>query len=223
MATMKVAFITIGQSPRRDIMPDMLAAIGRDIEIVEAGCLDNLSAAEIAAGAPTDPAQERLVSCLADGSEVVIEKNWTSARLKNLVARLDAEPEVGLIVLLCTGHFEGITSDKLLVEPQRLVDSTVDALAEGGRKVGVLVPLESQIAEFSRRAGARWQQVEVTNASPYTDARFVEAGRELKDNDLVVMHCMGYDEAMRQRVADETGRPVLLARRLLASTVAQLV
>lgn len=108
------------------------------------------------------------------------------------------------------------------MEPQRLVDATVDALAEGGRKVGVLVPLESQILEFSRRAGARWP-VEVSHASPYSDVRFGEAGRELKDNDLVVMHCMGYDEEMRQRVADETGRPVLLARRLLASTVAQLV
>lgn len=222
MAAMKVAFVTIGQSPRHDIMPDMLAVIGRDIEVVEAGCLDGLTAAEIAAGAPMDLVQERLVTCLADGTEVVIEKEWTTARLKNLVAGLDAEDGIDLIVLLCTGYFEGVSSAKLLVEPQRLVDATVDALAEGGRKVGVLVPLESQIPEFSHRAGAHWQ-VEVSHASPYSGVRFNEAGRELKNNDLVVMHCMGYDETMRQRVAEETGRPVLLARRLLASTVAQLV
>lgn len=107
MPAMKAAFITIGQSPRRDIMPDMLAAIGRDIEVVEAGCLDGLTTAEIAAGAPTDPAQECLVSCLTDGTEVVIEKDWTTARLKNLVAGFDAEDGIDLIVLLCTGYFEG--------------------------------------------------------------------------------------------------------------------
>jgi protein AroM len=36
------------------------------------------------------------------------------------------------------------------------------------------------------------------------------------------MHCMGYTEAMRRRVAAVTGKPVLLARRLVASAVAEL-
>ena len=222
MADMKVAFITIGQSPRPDIMPDLLAAISHDIEVVEVGCLDELNPQEIAAGAPTSPKQERLVSRLRDGSEVVIEKSWTTVRLKAAVAGLDDDDSVDLIVLLCTGYFDGIVTRKLLIEPQRLVDATVDALAEGGRKVGVLVPLESQIAEFSRRTGERWP-VTVSHASPYVAGRFETAGSELKNNDLIVMHCMGYDNDMRERVIEATGRPVLLARRLLASTVAQLI
>jgi len=37
------------------------------------------------------------------------------------------------------------------------------------------------------------------------------------------MHCMGYTEAQRGRVAAASGRPVLLARRLVASAVAQLL
>ena len=32
-----------------------------------------------------------------------------------------------------SGYFDGISSKKLLIEPQRLVDATVDALAEGDR------------------------------------------------------------------------------------------
>jgi hypothetical protein len=36
------------------------------------------------------------------------------------------------------------------------------------------------------------------------------------------MHCMGYTEAMRQTVAEVSKRPVLLARRLVATAVAQL-
>jgi protein AroM len=222
MATMKVAFVTIGQSPRPDIMPDLLAAIDREIETVEIGCLDGLTRQEIAGGAPDNDDQERLVSRLRDGTEVVVEKAWLTEKLRKVVTALDGDAGIDLIVLLCTGYFDSISSKKLLIEPQRLVDATVDALAEGNRKVGVLVPLESQIPEFSRRAGSE-RTVTVSHASPYGDARFEAAGAELKDSDLLVMHCMGYDEDMRQRVIDVSGKPVLLARRLLAATVAQFV
>jgi len=40
---------------------------------------------------------------------------------------------------------------------------------------------------------------------------------------VIVMHCMGYTEAMRRTVADVSRRPVLLARRLVAAAVGQLV
>ena len=52
---------------------------------------------------------------------------------------------------------------------------------------------------------------------------FVEAGRALSDCDLVVMHCMGYTEAQRATVARASGRPVLLARRLVAAALSQLL
>ena len=60
-------------------------------------------------------------------------------------------------------------------------------------------------------------------ASPYRADDFARAAHELTDADLVVMHCMGYTEAMRRSVAAVTGRPVLLARRLVASAVSQLL
>ena len=63
----------------------------------------------------------------------------------------------------------------------------------------------------------------LAHASPYSDGRFEEAARELAKTDLIVMHCIGYDEAMRRRVAAVSGGPVLLARRLVASAVAELI
>ena len=45
----------------------------------------------------------------------------------------------------------------------------------------------------------------------------------MSKTDLIVMHCMGYTEAMRRRVAAITGKPVLLARRVVADAVAQLL
>src|SRR5437870_4872709 len=50
--TKRVAFVTIGQTPRSDLVPEILARIGVPIEAVEFGALDGMSAAEIAAAAP---------------------------------------------------------------------------------------------------------------------------------------------------------------------------
>ena len=66
------------------------------------------------------------------------------------------------------------------------------------------------------------QTIRTAHASPYDGSDFAAAARTLADCDAVVMHCMGYTEEQRRAVADVTGRPVLLARRLLAAAIEQL-
>lgn len=207
--TKTVAFVTIGQSPRVDIVPDMLARIRRGIEPFEVGLLDGFTREEIASLAPFGD-EHRLVSWLRDGTEVVIGKAWAHGRLKALVADLD-EQRPFLVVLLCTGHFDGVRSRTLMVESQLVVDHAVAALSEDGRTLGVMVPLREQIDEFHVKTRPR-RPVVLTHASPYSGARLEAAARELAATDLIVMHCIGYSEPMRQRVAEVTGRPVLLAR-----------
>ena len=58
---------------------------------------------------------------------------------------------------------------------------------------------------------------------PTVDQRFAEAAGEVRDCDVIVMHCMGYDDNHRATVREVTGKPVLLAQRMLAAGVAQLV
>jgi protein AroM len=210
----RVAFVTIGQSPRDDLVPDMLERIGPGIEPLEIGALDDLTPEAIARLAPRD-GDQTLVSRLRDGREVTISKAWTQRRLAEIMADLDGRG-FDLIVLLCTGHFEGVRSRTLMVEAQRIVDHTVEAVAGDGRMVGVMVPLATQMHEFHVRGHV------LAHASPYSDGRFEEAARELGKTDLIVMHCIGYDEAMRRRVAAVSGGPVLLARRLVANAVAEL-
>lgn len=215
----RVAFVTIGQSPRDDLVPEMLERIGPGIEPVEVGALDNLVPGAIARLAPRD-GDPTLVSRLRDGTEVVISKTWTQRRLAEIMHDLDGRG-FDLIVLLCTGHFEGLRSRTLMVEAQRVVDHTVDAVSEDGRTVGVMVPLATQMDEFHVRSHGRTSVV-MAHASPYSDGRFEDAARELAKTDLIVMHCIGYSEAMRRRVAAVSGKPVLLARRLVANAVAEL-
>ena len=71
--------LTIGQSPRPDVVPEILGMLGNstaDIEAVEAGALDGLSREEVRAGAPRDR-EMPLVSRLRSGKKVVIGRAWS--------------------------------------------------------------------------------------------------------------------------------------------------
>ena len=39
--------LTIGQSPRSDLIPEMLPLLGTDVEVIEAGALDGMSLEEV--------------------------------------------------------------------------------------------------------------------------------------------------------------------------------
>ncbi|SMF59290.1 protein AroM [Tistlia consotensis] len=208
------AFVTIGQAPRVDLTPEILAEVRCPLDVVEVGALDGLSDAEVAALAP-GAGEERLVSRLVDGREVILGKTRIQQRLQALFDELDGQG-FDLIVLLCTGHFEPFRVKTLFLEPQLAVDHFVQGLAYGAETLGILVPNEKQIDEFH---GIDGKQSRVSFASPYGEERFEAAGRELAGTDLVVMHCMGYSEAMRRRVAAASGRPVMLSRRIVAHAV----
>ena len=216
----RAIFITIGQAPRTDMVPEMRALVGAGVEVTEVGALDGLKREAIAAHYPADD-QHRLVTRLCDGSEVVVAKDWMRERLQGLLDRTDPA-DYDLAVLLCTGYFGHLRWPGLFVEAQAVVDHGVAALAGDAATLGVLVPLRRQIDEFVYPLRAAKQQLRLDYASPYGEDRLEAAAAALADTDLIVMHCMGYTEAMRQTVARASGRPVLLARRLVAAAVGQL-
>lgn len=216
----RIAFVTIGQSPRIDLTPEILARIGSKIDAVEFGALDDLTAAEVAAMTPRAD-ETSLCTRMRDGSEVVIGKDQTRDRLQALFDRLDGEG-FDAITLLCTGHFEHLGSKTLLIESQRVVDATVDAFSLGCQNLGVILPLERQVQEFHVQSDAD-RKIKATHYSPYSGDRLDAAAREVADCDLIVMHCMGYSEAMRTKAAAVTNKPVLLARRIVAGAVQQIV
>jgi len=156
----------------------------------------------------------------------VIGKRWVTGRIQEMLDRTatvdDSRGWREASVLLCTGDFSALRSPGLFLDSQHLVDSGVDALCHGADSVGLLVPLSRQEEEhhFRPRNG---QSMRTAHASPYRDDDFEAAGRTLADCDVIVMHCMGYTEAQRDAVSVGSGRPVLLARRMVASALAQLL
>ena len=96
-----VGLITIGQSPRVDVVPDMAKVIGPGVEIREAGALDGLDRAQIDALAP-GAGDEILVTRLCDGSPVFVAKRHVTARVQAKVTELERGGAT-LTALLCAG------------------------------------------------------------------------------------------------------------------------
>jgi putative hydrolase of HD superfamily len=215
-----VRFVTIGQTPRTDMVPDLVARLPGGTVIREVGALDGLDAEAVAALAP-GPGDARLVTRMADGSQAVVGKARMQEHLQEILDGLGRDPDA-VTVLLCTGAFPGLRGPGIFLDAQHLVDHGVAALCAGMERIGLLLPAAEQAEEFHWKP-APHQELRATWASPYAGDRFDEAARELSGCDVIVMHCMGFTEEQRRRVARASGRPVLLARRFVAAAVAQLL
>jgi protein AroM len=220
----KIGMITVGQSPRDDIAPAMSRIIGPQIEILQKGALDGLSDAEIK-GLMPGAAEARLCTRLADGQQVVVVKE----KILSLVqARIDDlnQASVDLIVLLCTGHFPHFESRCLIVEAQKIVDKSLEALADDRLTLGIVVPLAEQKDQAQQSLSHLTPKIHVAVASPYGPLEAVhEVAAELHQNqvDLVVMHCMGFSSNHRQVMRAVTKKPVLVANSIVARTLAELL
>jgi protein AroM len=213
----RVAFITIGQSPRSDVVPDILSAIRTSLQVTECGALDGLDDAAIADLAPR-AGEQRLVSRLRDGREVLLGKPAIDRRLRQILGELDTGG-FDLLVLLCTGQFTRFSLRTPFIEPQHTVDHFVQGLSYGAKRIGVLLPNSGQIDEFHGIPGV---EIKAASASPYLpnhEAALRSAAAALADTDLIVMLCIGYSEAMRQLVKRAANRPVLVSRQLVALAI----
>jgi protein AroM len=104
-----IGAITIGQAPRDDVVPEMEKLLGPGVRVLQAGALDGLSRADIAALAPAD-GQDALITRLADGSEVIVAKPAILGRLQGCLDRLAPESEA--CVILCAGKFPAFRSPR---------------------------------------------------------------------------------------------------------------
>lgn len=220
----KVGAITIGQSPRTDVVPEMLDVLGASVELVEGGALDARSREEIAGLAPRD-GEYVLVTRLRDGSSVQIAEEHILPRMQAEIDRLVAEG-VAVVALLCTGEFPTFRSPRLLIEPQVVLQHFVAGVA-AGRRLGVIVPALEQVAQGARRwSAAGAGDVRVVAGSPYGDPSELDhAAKTLQDwgAELVVLDCIGFTGAMKARAAQLVGVPVALPRTILARTLSELL
>lgn len=220
----KVGVITIGQSPRIDVTGEMKDVLGENIEIVEAGALDGLSKDEIAQFLPEE-GDIVLVSRLRDGSSVKFGERYILPRLQECLTRLESEG-AEVIAFICTGKFPAtFKSSKLLLYPYTILHAVVPKLTPRSR-IGVINPDLDQIKQCLETWGKDVETVAAVAGSPYGDFQEVlDAAQALKvkDVDVIVMDCIGYTIEMKQAVQEITGKPVILARTLLAGVIREML
>lgn len=216
----RVMFVSVGQTPRADLIEEMLANLDIPIEALEMGALDGLSAREIDA-LRIRPGETSIITKLANNREIVISKNRIGERMAKLVAAFRPN-EFDLVVILSTGLFRDFESTCPTVNAQRALESAVISLAAQGSSVGLIQPLEQQINELDIPA---LQPYRITASYALDGDRqsLARALFDLADCEIIVLNSVSFSEADREMAAKVTGKPVVLARRIISSAIRLLL
>ena len=87
----KIGAITVGQTPRTDLIHEIAPILGDSIEIIQMGGLDGLTKEEIQTMTPA-PGDHVLVSRLKDGSSVSFGESHILPRLEACMDQLKKGP-----------------------------------------------------------------------------------------------------------------------------------
>lgn len=215
----RIGLVTIGQSPRVDLTPEMEPLLGEDCTIIEAGALDDLTSEEIARIAPEE-GDVTYVSRLRSGEYAKMAKHKLLPLLQEKILKI--EEEVSSTILVCTGSFPSIGHNKPLLFPDKILKAVVQSVIGTGT-LGVMVPLMEQKESLVKKWGET--PVVVQSANPYQkDDDFVTPAIKLKEQgaSLIVLDCMGYTQEHKQIVKQHTGLPVILSRSIVARVAAEM-
>lgn len=216
----KLGLITIGQSPRDDMVPEM-AVHWPDVAIVERGALDGWTVEQVRE-APVRSGDEVLTSRMRDGGSVVFGRDLVLPLLQERIAEVE-RAGVDATLLVCTGEFPPFAHHRPLFTASTLFTGGVLALAGG--VIGVICPLpEQQALSVEKLASA---DVVTAVANPYGGSAedFHGATEHLvaQGASMIVLDCMGYTEEHRSFVRQATSLPVAVARSIVARLVGEVL
>lgn len=147
----EIGAITVGQSPRVDVMPDLEPLLS-GIRVIQKGALDGMTREEMKKIEP-EPGDYVLVSRLQDGSSVRMSEKFILPIIQQYIDAFNRQGVEG-ILMLCTGEFPHFTSHIPLLYPQKLLKAVTMAVLEEHQTLGILTPDSShQIHLRSSRPG----------------------------------------------------------------------
>jgi protein AroM len=219
---MKIGMLTIGQSPRGDIIPTMTETLGDDYEIVERGALDDLTIKDVK-GIEFRADDYILVSRMRDGTEVKITKRFVIPLLQERIHEME-ERRVKLIVIMCTGKFPPFDSKGLVVTPQEILKGVIEGSLKKG-KLGVIYPAKEQVKGARSEFGREGIEVYADFLSPYEgESELADLADRLANQslDLIFLNCFGFDSEVKKVIAKKTGKPVIQSNTVIARVLREL-
>lgn len=218
----KIGMLTIGQSPRKDIVPMLKEILGEGYEIVEAGALDGLTIEDIK-GIEFGADDYLLVSRMRDGTEIRIMKRFVLPLLQEKIHEFEAKG-VGLTVIMCTGKFPQFESRGLIVTPQEILKGVLNSTLKKGR-LGVVYPAAEQTKGAAAEFGREGVEVYADHLSPYGGESELGnlADRLARQNlNLIFLNCFGFTSKIKKAIAEKTGKPVIQSNALIARVLKEL-
>ncbi len=191
----RIGMLTIGQSPREDIMNDLSKILPSSIEIIEVGALDDFkSKKEVMECLTPEPGEVVYISRLRDGSEVRVSKEKLIPLMKSKIKYLDSQ-KVDVIIILCSGEFPEFEATTAIVYPDKILKGVASSIYYNG-EVAVLIPSSEQIDYAYDKWSKYFHKLKIISISPYSsDIRdFTIVGEKIRSKDIrfVIMDCMGY-------------------------------
>ena len=219
MSRPSLGTVTIGQAPRPDVTPILDAYVPASVPRVHLGVLDGLNDDDIAAKFAPRPRERRLITRLADGRSVELDAEAIELGVQGRVKDLE-QAGCTVIVVLCTGVFRSLrTTRAWLLEPDRLLPPLVSKVV-GARRLGVVVPLDSQVQTERRKWDGLQVPPVVAVANPYApdEDTVAAAAVELKRGgaSALLLDCIGFTARHQRAAAKAADLPVLLSNVLVA-------
>lgn len=217
----KIGMLTIGQTPRNDLIPGLMDILGPGYEVVEAGALDDQSMDDVN-GIDLNPDHYILVSRMRDGTEIKITKKYVIPKMQGQLDRLE-DQGVRLTVVMCTGKFPQFRSRGLVVTPSEVLKGVIEGSLKEG-KLAVVYPTEEQIPYAEKDFGREGVEVYADAVSPYEDDDVKGLLDRLvkEDPDLVFLNCFGFPYSIKKQVQEATGKPTIHSSALIARVIKEL-
>ena len=218
----KLGMLTLGQSPRDDLTPLLVEILGDQVELIQAGALDDVTIEEVQK-LPLVKEDYILVSRMRDGRQIKITKKQV---LPLLQSRLDWLEDQGVrtTVVMCTGKFPQFKSEGLVVTPNEILRGVLEGALKAGR-LGVVFPAAEQKAYADKEFGRPGVEVYADSVSPYEAGDVEGLMKRLKerDLDLIFLNCFGFPGWLKEKVVEATGKPVIQSNALIARVLKELV
>jgi len=218
----KIGMLTIGQTPRSDVIPPIKEIMGLDYDFIEVGALDGMTKKQV------EQLEVRnddyiLATRLNDGSEVKVAKRVIIPLLQKQITKLETF-EVNLTVVMCTGKFPAFNAKHLVITPSEILRGVLEASIKRG-KLGIVYPAVEQIAYMEREFGRTGLELYGDFYSPYDKSGLDSLCERLKNKelDLIFLNCFGYDRSLTNAIKKVTGAPVIQSNAIIAKVITELV
>ncbi len=201
-----VALHTIGQTPRPDLTPFIMASVNTPLVTVT-GALDDADPAQIPEP-DLSSGHFPLETRLSDGARIETDASFLEPLIQAQIDKLDEAVELHLV--LCAGPFPNLKAEGLLIRP---FEHACDVFAANGLgDLLVVVPFDSQSDPSAKKwadAGfsTKIRSMDERPAEMQADAWLTEIGAD-SECDALVLDYVGYPKAIWTKVADSISIPV---------------